>query len=43
MGASIVSSLVDGVDGVMNIARGVAGTTISVDVPLSDHRARHAN
>lgn len=43
MGATIVKSLLDGIDGTMNIARGVAGTTVSVDVPLADNRAKHAN
>jgi PAS domain S-box-containing protein len=43
MGATIVSSLLRGVEGTMNTARGVAGTTISVDVPLPDSRARHEN
>ena len=43
MGATIVQSLLKGVAGTMNIARGVAGTTVSVDVPLTDPREKHAN
>ncbi|WP_256618440.1 PAS domain-containing protein [Parvularcula maris] len=43
MGATIVASLLKGVEGTINIARGVAGTTISVDVPLPDSRAKHEN
>ncbi|MEM1379124.1 MAG: PAS domain-containing protein [Pseudomonadota bacterium] len=43
MGAAIVTSLIDGIEGKINLARGVAGTTISVDVPLSEMRERNAN
>lgn len=43
MGASIVTSLLQGIEGTMNIARGVAGTTVSVDVPLTETRAKHEN
>ena len=43
MGAGITRSLLEGIEGTMNIARGVAGTTISVDVPLTDMRAKHEN
>ncbi|NRA29875.1 MAG: PAS domain-containing protein [Parvularculaceae bacterium] len=43
MGAAIVTSLIDGIDGKINLARGVAGTTISVDVPLTEAREQHAN
>lgn len=43
MGGTIVRSLLEGIEGTINIARGVAGTTVSVDVPLSDHRAKHEN
>lgn len=43
MGASIVSALLEGIEGKMNIARGVAGTTFTVDVPLTETRAKHEN
>lgn len=43
MGAAIVTSLIDGIEGKINLARGVAGTTISVDVPLTEAREQHAN
>lgn len=44
MGAAIVSSLIDGIGGKINLARGVAGTTVSVDVPLAEeNHSRHAN
>lgn len=43
MGATIVKSLLTGVTGTMNVARGVAGTTVSVDVPLTDTSAKNAN
>ncbi|MEM6912522.1 MAG: ATP-binding protein, partial [Pseudomonadota bacterium] len=43
MGASIVRSLLKGVEGTMNVARGRAGTTMSIDVPLHDGSSQHAN
>lgn len=43
MGATITRSLLEGIEGTINIARGVAGTTISVDVPLTETRAKHEN
>jgi len=43
MGAAIVTSLIDGIEGKINLARGVAGTTISIDVPLTEAREQHAN
>lgn len=43
MGAAIVSSLIDGIGGKINLARGVAGTTVSVDVPLTENHSPHAN
>jgi len=43
MGATIVRSLLEGVEGTMNVARGRAGTTMSIDVPLRDEASQHAN
>lgn len=43
MGAGIVQSLIGGLNGQLDISRGVAGTSVSVDVPLTDTRAKHEN
>ncbi|MEM9286394.1 MAG: PAS domain-containing protein [Pseudomonadota bacterium] len=43
MGASVVRALLQGVEGTMNVARGRAGTTMSIDVPLHDGSSEHAN
>lgn len=43
MGATVARSLLEGINGQVDIARGVAGTSITVDVPLSLVSEQYAN